>query len=470
MSELDYLDCEKFRDQCGLFGVYGTEEASKLLYLGLFALQHRGQESCGIFVADGYDIIGHKNMGLVTSVFDTEKIDELKGRLGIGHVRYSTAGVSELINAQPLLVKYSKGKIAIAHNGNLINAIELRTALEEEGSIFQTTSDSEVIVHLLARSKKEDLVEGLCEILPKVKGAYSLLFLDPKRIIAIRDPLGIRPLCLGKKDDAYVVASETCAFDLIGADYIRDIEPGEILIIEEDGIRSKNLLKTDRVAHCIFECIYFARPDSFVFERSVHQARKEMGKALAQQYPTDADIIIPIPDSGNSAALGYAEASGIPFEFGLVRNHYIGRTFIAPVQMSRSMGVQLKLNPVLNVLKDKRVIVIDDSIVRGTTCRRIIKILRSFGARQIHLRISSPPVKFPCFYGIDTPTRSELIASTHTIEEIERFLGVDSLGYLSIEAMLKSVKGTKDEFCISCFDGSYPIMWEGEKCLEGLRL
>jgi amidophosphoribosyltransferase len=445
---------------CGIFGIYGHEDATKLTYLGLFALQHRGQESAGIATVNQNKINFYKRMGLVADVFDDALLESFPGEVAIGHVRYSTAGGSEIENAQPLVVVYARGSLAIAHNGNLINGNKLRKELEGEGSIFQTTSDSEVIVHLLARSKKSEFKDAVVEILPKIKGAYSLLLMTPEELIALRDPWGFRPLCIGRLNSSYVFSSETCALDLVGADFVREIEPGEMVIVSEKGFESKKVISSSRRALCIFEAIYFSRPDSKVFGDNMHEVRVKMGRQLAIEKPVDADLVIPIPDSGVSAAIGYAQQAQIPYNWGLIRNRYVGRTFISPTQVLRDIGVNIKLNPIKEVLSGKKVIVIDDSIVRGTTCRRILKMIRGAGAKEIHLRISSPPIRYPCFYGIDTPTRKELIASTHTIEEIRRYMRVDTLGYLSIKGLLSSVAKDSTEFCTACFDGNYPIKWE----------
>jgi len=445
------------KESCGIFGIFGHADAARLAYLGLYALQHRGQESAGIVVSDGKQMAGHRGMGLVAEVFSHELLEKLSGHLAIGHVRYSTTGSSIIENAQPFFVKYSQGSIAIAHNGNLVNTLRLRNELEKSGSIFQSTMDSEVVVHLMARSNETDLEKRLIYSLTGIEGAYSFALLTEDRLIAIRDPRGFRPLCLGKLDDAYCLASETCALDLIQAEYVRDIEPGEILIIDKNGLRSVRPFSAVKHSFCIFEFIYFARPDSDIFGRSVYLTRKRLGMQLAKESPVEADLVMPIPDSGNYAALGYAEQSGIPFEMGIVRNHYVGRTFIEPSQYVRDLGVKVKLNPVKEILKDKRIVIVEDSIVRGTTSRTRIRTIRNAGAKEIHMRISCPPHRFPCFYGIDFPTRSELIASAHTLEEIRDYIGLDSIGYLSLEGMLSSMYLDKEEFCVACFNGNYPI-------------
>jgi amidophosphoribosyltransferase len=398
-------------------------------------------------------------MGMVYDVFKQEALDGLPGEMAIGHVRYSTAGSSHLVNAQPILVDYARGPLAIAHNGNLVNAQVLRSELEERGSIFQSTSDSEVIVHLVARSAEKDLRASLTEALRQVKGAYSLLVMDRENLIAARDSYGFRPLCLGKLQDAYVVASESCAFDIVDAEYIRELEPGELLVINRSGVHSYSIgnSRPARKGLCIFELIYFSRPDSVIFGRDVERIRHNLGAALYREAPVEADLVIPVPDSSNAAALGYAHESGIPFEMGLIRNHYIGRTFIEPSQSIRDFGAKIKYNPLKTALQGKRVVVVDDSIVRGTTSRKIVKMIRSAGAKEIHTRISSPPITHPCFYGIDTPTRKELIASTHDIEEIRKYLRVDTLHYLSVEGLVKAAGGEPKDFCLACFTGNYPI-------------
>jgi len=452
---------DKLHEECGVFGIYGHPEAANLTYLGLYALQHRGQESCGIVASDGFKLRAHKGMGLVADVFKKDEIfSELTGKSAIGHVRYSTAGGNDIKNCQPIMVDYHRGSIAVAHNGNLVNAQEIRNELELKGSIFSTTADTEVIIHLLAHAECDSLPDRVTEALQSVKGAYSLVFLTETRMVAVRDPNGFRPLALGKLGSAYVVASETCAFDLIEAEFIREIEPGEMVVIQKDGLKSFRPFDKVTPSPCIFEFIYFARPDSIIFGKQVYGVRKEFGRQLAREHAVDADVIIPIPDSGVPAAVGYAEESGIPFQVGLVRNHYVGRTFIEPQQSIRHFGVKLKLNPVREVIEGKRVVVIDDSIVRGTTARKIIKMIRNAGAKEIHVRISSPPTSFPCYYGIDTPTRKELISSSHSIEEINRYITSDSLGYLSREGM-RAAAGTPSEtgchFCDACFSGYYPV-------------
>ena len=448
---------KRLREECGVFGIFGHEDAARKTYLGLYALQHRGQESAGIVVSDGKQLTGSRGMGLVYEIFNEEELQQLTGKTAIGHIRYSTTGSSVLKNAQPFQVDYSRGSLAIAHNGNLVNTSELRNRLEKAGSIFQSTMDSEIIVHLVAKSQGTTFEEALVESLLQLKGAYALLLLTQDQMIGVRDPHGFRPLCLGKLDGSYVFASETCALDLIQAEYIRDVEPGEIIIIDNKGLHSLKPLPPTKPSLCIFEFIYFARPDSHVFGESVYQARKRLGRELALEQPVDCDLVIPMPDSGNCAALGFAEASEIPLEMGIIRNHYVGRTFIQPSQTSRDLGVKVKLNPVREVIKDKRIVVIEDSIVRGTTSKIRMKNLREAGAKEVHMRVSCPPHRYPCYYGIDFPTREELIASSHSTEEICRFIGLDTLGYLSLDGMIKAMPFAKEDFCLSCFDGQYPV-------------
>lgn len=445
-------------EECGIFGIFNHPEAANLTYLGLYALQHRGQESCGIVSSDGAYLHAHKSMGLVADVFGNQDIfKSLPGSAAIGHVRYSTTGSSVLKNVQPIMVDYSRGSIAVAHNGNIVNAQLIKDELEAWGSIFQTTMDTEIIVHLLAISKASSLMDRITEALERVEGAYCLLFLNETQMVAVRDPNGFRPLCLGKRGDAYVVASESCALDLIEAQFIREIEPGEVVTIDKDGIQSFFPFKKVKPTPCIFEFIYFARPDSYIFGKNVYMVRKELGRQLAREYPIEADIVIPVPDSGVPAALGYAQESGIRFEFGLMRNHYVGRTFIEPQQSIRHFGVKIKLNPVRDIIEGKRVIVVDDSIVRGTTSRKIIKMIRSAGAKEVHALISAPPTDYPCYYGIDTPTRKELISSSHTIEEIRKYITADSLGYISQQGMLEAVGTGNTDYCRACFSGDYPV-------------
>ncbi len=448
------------KEFCGVFGIYNNPNAAYYTYLGLYALQHRGQESAGIAVTNGERITYHRDFGLVSSVFSDESLKKLTGHVAVGHNRYSTSGASDSPdNIQPIVVSYKNGQMAIAHNGNLINALELREQLEEEGSIFRGTSDSEVIVHLIVKSKKRKFLERLMDALSKLKGAYSLLVMTNKKLIAIRDPWGFRPLCMGELDGSPVFASETCAFDLIGARYIRDVEPGEVVLIENGQMKSFRIPGSEgaRRSQCIFEFVYFARPDSKIFGKSVYEVRKEFGRLLARENPVEADIVIPVPDSGVVPALGYSHESGIPFEMGLIRNHYVGRTFIKPQQKMRDIGVKVKLNPVPELLKGKKVVVIDDSIVRGTTSRKIVRMLREAGAKEVHMRISSPPTRWPCYFGIDTPTRDQLIASSHSVEEICRYIEADSLGYLSLEGMINAAGGDGMGYCTACFNGDYPI-------------
>lgn len=445
-------------EECGIFGIFNHPEASNLTYLGLYALQHRGQESCGIVSSDGAGLHAHKSMGLVADVFGNQEIFKtLPGRSAIGHVRYSTTGSSVLKNVQPIMVDYSRGSVAVAHNGNIVNAQYIKDELEAWGSIFQTTMDTEIIVHLLATSKAASLLERLTDALYRIRGAYCLLFLTETSLIAVRDPHGFRPLCLGKIGDAHVVASETCALDLIEAKFIREIEPGEIVIIDKNGMTSHFPLKKAEPSPCIFEFVYFSRPDSNIFGKNVYTVRKELGRHLAREHRLEADLVIPVPDSGFPAAMGYAQESGIPLELGLIRNHYVGRTFIEPQQSIRHFGVKIKLNPIREVLEGKRVIIIDDSIVRGTTSRKIVKMVRNAGAKEVHVLISSPPTSYPCYYGIDTPNRKELISSSHTLEEIAKYITADSLGYLSREGLLQSVGTDEGGYCCACFTGAYPV-------------
>jgi amidophosphoribosyltransferase len=458
---------DKFHEECAVMGVYGHPEAANMVYLGLYALQHRGQESCGIVSSDGKGLISHRQMGLVADVFKEEVIKRLDGSSAIGHNRYSTHGQSHIKNAQPFVVEYSQGPIAISHNGNLVNGALLREELEAAGSIFQSTSDTEVIIHLIATSRESTLMGRVVEALSRVRGAYSLVFLTLDKMIAVRDPMGFRPLVLGKFPEgkhagAYVVASETCALDLIEAEYVREIEPGEILSFGPTGMESLKPFPPGPHAKCIFEYIYFARPDSNLYGHNVYQVRKALGRQLARESAVEADLVTPVPDSGVPAAIGFAEQSGIPLEFGLIRNHYVGRTFIEPSQSIRHFGVKIKLNAQKEVLKGRRVIVVDDSIVRGTTSRKIIRMLRDAGAKEVHMRISSPATIGPCYYGIDTPTRSELIASSNSVEEIRRFIDADSLAYLSREGMYAHFNGRNEGFCDACFSGNYPIHFDDE--------
>jgi len=451
-----HLDDDHFHDECGVFGVFGNEEAAKLTYLGLYALQHRGQESAGIAATEGAQLRVEKGMGLVQELFTPDVVARLPGAAAIGHTRYSTAGDTTLMNAQPLASDCNKGKLALAHNGNLTNALELRRSLEHKGSIFQTTSDTEVIVHLVARSKVGNLAGAIADALGQVEGAYSLLILTRDEIFAIRDPRGFRPLALGRLGDAWVVGSETCAFDLIGAEYVRDVEPGEMLRISKSGVESIRFAPEKQHQYCIFEHVYFARPDSIVFGRPVNPTRERLGRLLAREHPAIADMVVPVPDSGVPAAIGYASESAIPFRMGLIRNHYIGRTFIEPSQAIRDFGVRLKLNPVRRLLEGQRVVLVDDSIVRGTTSRKIVRMMREAGVAEVHMRISCPPTVSPCHYGIDTPTKLELIGAQNSVEQIREFIGADSLGYLSLENLRASVEETGGEFCTACYTGVYP--------------
>lgn len=446
---------------CGLFGIFGCPEASYLIYLGLYALQHRGEESCGIVTSDGEELYIHKDMGLVADVFDESKFKLLKGDRGIGHVRYSTTGSSLVKNAQPLFVDYLGNSLAVAHNGNLVNSIALRKELERAGSIFATSCDSEVIVHLMARSKSKDPLKRLEKALKNIKGAYSLVILTEDLLIGARDPEGFRPLCLGKKGESYCLASETCAFDLIEAKFIREVEPGEIVVISKKGLKSIRFApKKKTSAFCIFEHIYFSRPDSVIFGDTVHLVRQRLGARLAQEHPVEADMVIPIPDSGTSSAIGYSHASGIPLEMGVIRNHYVGRTFIQPQQHIRDLGVRVKFNILREVVAGKKVVIVDDSIVRGTTSKRRVKNFREAGAKEVHMRISCPPHRFGCFYGIDFPSRDELIANRYSMKKIAQYLDVDSLGYLSLEGMLSCVKFPREKYCVSCFNGRYPVKFK----------
>ena len=442
---------------CGIFGIYDHAEASNLAYLGLYALQHRGQESAGIVSSDGKKLYQYRQMGLVSEIFTHDSLKKLPGKSAIGHVRYSTAGSSEVKNAQPFAVDYARGSLAVAHNGNLTNAFLIRSELEGNGSIFQCNMDTEVIIHLIARSKEKTFVDRVIQALKQVEGAYSLLFLTEKELVAARDPYGFRPLVLGELKGSPVIASETCALDLINAQYIREIDPGEILLIDQEGMHSIKPFPRTRNAQCVFEFIYFARPDSTIFNRNVYEVRKELGVQLAKESPVEVDMVVPIPDSGFPATIGYARESKIPLELGLIRNHYVGRTFIEPEQSIRHFGVKIKLNPVRNFLSEKKIVTVDDSIVRATTSRKIIKMLRGGGAKEVHVRISSPPITHPCFFGIDTPVKSELIASSHSLREIQKYITANSLAYLSLDGLKRCVKGGTEDFCYACFTGDYPL-------------
>ena len=454
---------DKFKDECGVFGIYGTPEASKLAYLGLYALQHRGQESAGIAASDGLKVRLSKGMGYVADVFGESALTELAGTMAIGHVRYSTAGESRLANAQPILIDCVHGQIAVCHNGNLVNERELRDNLVSAGSIFQTSSDTEVFLHLYARSRARESEAAIVESVSQAQGAFSLVFLTKDRLVAARDPHGFRPLALGRIGRGWVVCSETCAMDLIGATYERDVEPGEVLIIGPDGPRSIRPFPQCPVSHCIFEHVYFARPDSLVFGDSVNKVRTNLGRQLARESGVPADVVVPVPDSGVCAAVGYSEESGVPLQMGLIRNHYVGRTFIEPTQAIRHFGVKVKLNPVRDILEGRRVVLIDDSIIRGTTSRKIVKMIKSAGASEVHVRISCPPTVSPCFYGIDTPRRAELIAATHTLDEVRKYIEADSLKYLSLDGLLASVNSHRDLYCTSCYTGRYPVPFPREE-------
>jgi amidophosphoribosyltransferase len=456
MSEVFDIRDDRFHDHCGVVGVFGHPEASKLTYLGLYALQHRGQEAAGIAASDTADLRVHKAMGLVEEIFRADVLAQLPGDIAMGHTRYSTAGDSGVSNAQPILIDCNKGKMALGHNGNLTNANELRRKLEHRGSIFQTTSDTEVIVHLVARSAARNLPGAIADALNQIEGAFSLLLVTRDELYAIRDPRGFRPLALGRRGSTWVVASETCAFDLLEAEYLRDIEPGEMLRISRSGLESIRFGADKPHQYCIFEHVYFARPDSLVFGRSVNASREKLGRLLAKEHPAPADMVVPVPDSGVPAAIGYSHESGLPFSMGLIRNHYIGRTFIEPSQAIRNFGVKLKLNPVRTLLEGQRVVLVDDSIVRGTTSRKIVRMVREAGALEVHVRISCPPTISPCYYGIDTPTREELIAAQHSVPEICEYIGADSLGYLSLDRLRQAVGDTEGKFCTACYTGVYP--------------
>ena len=448
---------DKFREECGVFGIFGHSEAAKLTYLGLYSLQHRGQESAGMATADGTRIRAVREMGYVNDIFDQETLATLPGHLAIGHTRYSTAGESKLSNAQPIVINCAHGQVAVCHNGNIVNANEIKDRLISEGSIFQTNSDTEVIVHLYARSRAGTFADALIESIAQLTGAFSFAVLTKDHLIAARDPHGFRPLALGKLGDAWVVCSETCALDLINATYVRDVEPGEVVVIGADGLKSVRAFPAARLSHCVFEHVYFARPDSEVFGLGVNEVRTNLGRLLARETGVPADVVVPIPDSGVCAATGYAEEARLPIRFGLIRNHYVGRTFIEPAQSIRHFGVKVKLNPVKGILNGKRVVLIDDSIVRGTTSRKIVKMVRAAGASEVHLRISCPPTVSPCFYGVDTPRRSELIAATHSLDEIRKYVGADTLGYLSLEGLMEAVGPRHPHYCTSCYTGQYPV-------------
>ena len=448
---------DKFHDECGVVGVYGHLDAANLAYLGLYALQHRGQESAGIVASNNGSMHLEVGMGLVADVFSDSRLKKLPGNIAIGHNRYSTTGGSRIKNAQPCLIEYAGGTMAMGHNGNLVNASEIREELGAAGAIFQSTNDSEVIVHLIAQSRRNSFVDRAVAALSQVKGAYSIVLMSENELIAARDPQGFRPLCLGKLDGAYIVASESCVMDLLEAEFIREIEPGELILINQFGMKSFHPFPKTATKQCVFEHIYFSRPDSYLFGQSVYSVRKLMGRALAREKPVEADVVVPVPDSGVISAMGYSEESEIPFQMGLIRNHYVGRTFIEPQSQIRNFGVKIKLNAVKPVIEGKRVIIIDDSIVRGTTSKKIVRMLREVGAKEVHVRISSPPTTHSCFYGIDTPTKGELIASNLDIDQTCEYLGADSLHYITLEKMLEIFGEQKDDFCAACFDGRYPV-------------
>ena len=453
-------ESDAFHDECGVFAVYGHPEAANMAYLGLYALQHRGQESAGICSSDGKHLHCTKKKGLVAEIFTKRVIKDLPGKMAIGHTRYSTAGESNKLNAQPFFVECNKGQLALAHNGNLTNSIEVRGELEAAGSIFQATSDTEVILHLMARSRERNLKHALRESLLRIEGAFSLALLAKDQLIVARDQRGFRPLAFGKLKhnghDAYVFASETCAFDLIGATYIDDVHPGEMILVSKDGLVREPWAPALPTSHCVFEHVYFSRPDSMVFGRSVEDSRQMLGRSLARESPASADLVVPVPDSGVSAAIGYAAEANLPFRMGLIRNHYVGRTFIEPKQSIRDFGVKLKLNPVQHIIEGQRVILVDDSLVRGTTSRKIVRMMRQAGAKEVHLRISCPPTMSPCYYGVDTPDKDELIAANHDLESIRKYTEADSLAYLSLEGLKESVHDRHDGYCYSCYTGRYP--------------
>jgi len=456
-------DYDKPREACGIFGICGHPEAAPITYFGLYALQHRGQESAGISVVRDEAIVGHKGMGLVSDVFDMERLQQLAGSCAVGHVRYSTTGSSVLTNAQPFMVRHRQKSYAVAHNGNIVNAHALKDELEEAGSIFQTTMDSEIFLHLFVKSLQLGFEQALVATVTRLQGAFSFVMMTSRgEVIGIKDPYGFRPLCLGKLNGSYVLASETCAFDLVEAEFVRELDPGEIVIINRDGIKSIKTPHADQRAFCIFEFIYFARPDSTFYGQNVYLTRKAHGRRLAQEAPVEADFVMPFPDSGSYAAIGYSEASGIPFEMGMIRNHYVGRTFIQPTQSMRDFAVRIKLNPVQQLLKGKDIIIIEDSIIRGTTIKTRVKALRELGVGKVHMRVAGPPHRFPCHYGIDFSTRGELIAAQKGVEELRGYLGLDSLHYLSIDGLLKStgIEHPERNFCKACFDGCYPVAFD----------
>jgi len=460
---------DKIKEECGVFGVFDNDghDVARLTYYGLYALQHRGQESCGIAVNDNGTILYHKDMGLVPEVFDDVVLNHLKGKMAIGHVRYSTTGASYRENAQPMVVKYRSGQLALAHNGNLVNAAELRARMEENGAIFQSTNDTEVVANLISRYRvlSDSIEDTLVKVISEVKGSYAFVIITPEKLIGIRDPFGIRPLCIGRLDNSYILSSESAALDAIGAELVRDVNPGEIVVISEDGLKSIQTETPGRSCLCIFEFVYFARPDSVIDNASVHKARVEAGRILAREHPVEADIVIGAPDGGLNAALGFSRESGIPYGQGLLKNKYIGRTFIQPEQGQRETGVRIKFNVMRSEIEGKRVVMVDDSIVRGTTTKRIVQMLKKAGAKEVHMRVSSPPYRFPCFFGIDTASRKQLVASNNSIDDIRKMIGADSLEYLSLEGLLKTPVGAKCSFCTACFDGNYPyeVPAEGNK-------
>lgn len=450
------FELDKLREECGVFGVFGHEEASTLTQLGLFALQHRGQEACGIVSADGNDFTQIRRLGLVADKFDAKTLERLKGTAAIGHTRYSTSGRKSVREAQPFSVTCQHGKIAVCHNGNLPFAKESRKKLEKQGAIFNSTSDTETILHSIARCDAKNAVDAIAKVLSETEGAFSLLFLTPDALIAVRDPRGFRPLVLGKFQNSWAVGSETCAFDLIDAEYMREIEAGEMLVIDKDGLHSMRPFEEKPKSVCTFEHVYFSRPDSYIFGRSINQSRHLMGRQLAIEHPVDADIVVPVPDSGVAAAIGYSAESDISFRQGIIRNHYIGRTFIEPSQSIRSFGVRLKLNPIQDLIKDQKVILVDDSIVRGTTSKKVVELVRDAGAKEVHMRISCPPTISPCYYGVNTPEKKELIAAQMSVDEVCEKIGADSLGYLSLDGMLEATGMETDSVCVACWNGKYP--------------
>lgn len=458
---MDSISFGKLKEECGVFGIYnsGEHDVARLTYYGLYALQHRGQESAGIAVNDNGTILHHKDMGLVPEIFNDVVLNHLKGRIAIGHVRYSTTGASLRENAQPMVVKYKIGQLALAHNGNLVNASELRTGMEENGAIFQTTSDTEVVANLISRYRvgSDNIEDTLVKVMEAIKGSYAIVILTPRRLVGMRDPLGIRPLCIGSIGNSYVLASESCALDAVGAEFVRDVRPGEIVLIGEDGIQSVQTEVDGRSCLCVFEYVYFARPDSIIDGVSVHRARLEAGRRLALEHPVEADLVIGAPDGGLNAAIGFSRQSGIPYGQGLLKNRYVGRTFIQPEQGQRETGVRIKFNAMKNEIEGKRIVMVDDSIVRGTTTRRIVQMLKDAGAREVHMRVSSPPYRFPCYFGIDVSSDKQLVASRYTVEEIRKIIGADSLGYLSLEGLLKTPEGLKCGLCTACFNGTYPM-------------